>query len=320
MTPLPRRSTYENNISFPSDRRLQTTFLISIGLVTGSAGLILAASLSRIFPAAFSPLVAAATLFFVDHRRRKLLSTLTANLLGLAALAAAFNNFSDSNLERLTAGTDFLVFLTWIVLGMQKAPRQYWWLAALSVLQITTAGVLTASVGFGTALFLMSLLMIWTLSVFSLYRTALWHNQQTATLGVAGAGEPRVRAPWRRRALKFLRGFLGLAPRSTSVVRQNPGTVGVIVRHGLDRDPAEFWTGWRFGLSVLGSWIISILVGLFVFAVFPAHLGLGRTWARERRVRRRCRNQHHWFLRQRAARPDRLTSAKQSAGIHVSCS
>lgn len=253
----------------PSDRRLQTTFLISIGLVTGSAGLILAASLSRIFPAAFSPLVAAATLFYVDHRRRKLLSTLTANLLGLAALAAAFNNFSDSNLERLTAGTDFLVFLTWIVLGMQKAPRQYWWLAALSVLQITTAGVLTASVGFGTALFLMSLLMIWTLSVFSLYRTALWHNQQTATLGVAGAGEPRVRAPWRRRALKFLRGFLGLAPRSTSVVRQNPGTAGVIVRHGLDRDPAEFWTGWRFGLSVLGSWIISILVGLFVFAVFP---------------------------------------------------
>jgi transglutaminase-like putative cysteine protease len=253
----------------PADRRLQTTFLISIGLVTGFAGLILAASLSRIFPAAFSPLVAAATLFYVDHRGRKLLSTLAANLLGLAALVAAFNNFSDSNLERLTAGTDFLVFLTWIVLGMQKAPRQYWWLAALSVLQVTTAGVLTASVGFGTALFLMSLLMIWTLSVFSLYRTALWHNQQTATVAAAGAVEQRVRAPWRRRALKFLRGFLGLAPKSSSITPQNRGTGGVIVRNGLDRDPADFWTGWRFGLSVLGSWFISIVVGLLVFTVFP---------------------------------------------------
>jgi len=252
-----------------ADRRLQATFLISIGLLTGFAGLILASSLSRIFPAALSPLVAALTLFYVDHHRRKLLSTLTANLLGLAALAVALNNFSDSNLERLTAGTDFLVFLTWIVLGMQKTPRQYWWLAALSVLQVTTAGVLTASVGFGTALFLMSLLMIWTLSVFSLYRTALWHNQQTATVAAAGAGEPRVRVPWRRRLLKFFRGFLGIAPKSSSIAPQQQGLVGVIIRHGLDRDPGDIWTGWRFSFSVLGSWIISILVGLFVFAVFP---------------------------------------------------
>lgn len=253
----------------PADRRLQTTFLVSIGLLTGFAGLILSASLSRIFPAALSPLVAAGTLYYVDHCRRRLFSTLIANLLGLAALATAIHSFTDSNLERLTAGTDFLVFLTWIVLGMQKTPRQFWWLAALSVLQVTTAGVLTASVGFGSALFLMSLLMIWTLSVFSLYRTALWHSQNSATVPVGPAPLPSPRGRWRQRTMRFLRGFLGLTAKSSLTTTSPPASASVFVRHGLDRDPAELWTGRRFCLSLVGSWFISVVVGLCVFAVFP---------------------------------------------------
>jgi len=259
-----------NTISLSTaDRRLQTTFLVSIGLLTGCAGLVLSASLSRIFPAALSPLVAAGTLYYVDHCRRRLFSTLIANLLGLAALAAAIRSFTDSNLERLTAGTDFLVFLTWIVLGMQKTPRQYWWLAALSVLQVTTAGVLTASVGFGTALFLMSLLMIWTLSVFSLYRAALWHSQNSKAVPAVSVPLSGPRGRRRQRTLRFLRGFLGFPTKSTQTTASPPATASVLVRHGLDRDSAELWTGWRFCLSMAGSWFLSVLVGLCVFAVFP---------------------------------------------------
>lgn len=252
-----------------SDRRLQTTFLISIGLLTGFAGLILSASLSRIFPAAFSPLVAACALYYVDHSGRRLFSTLLANLFGLGALAVAIYSFTDSNLQRLAAGTDFLVFLTWIVLGMQKTPRQYWWLAALSVLQVTTAGVLTASVGFGTALFLMSLLMIWTLAVFSLYRAALWHNQNAAAIAVQSAVRRSPRIAGRQRILQFLRGFLGFPVKPVPAAAADPSAARVLVRHGLDKDPAELWTGWRFCLSMLGSWCISVFVGLCVFAVFP---------------------------------------------------
>lgn len=252
----------------PADQRLAATFLISIGLVCGLSGLILASSLSRIFPAAFSPLIAAFALYHVDYQRRRLLSTLTANLLGIVALAAAALSFADSNFQRLAAGTDFLVYLTWIVLGMQKTPRQYWWLAALSVLQITTAGVLTASVGFGIALFLMSLLMIWTLSVFSLHRAAVWYNQQSSAARTELPSDQRARESLRRRALRFLRRFLGLSSKtSPGVTVQAP--LSVVIRHGLDRDPAESWTGWRFICSAISSWLLSVLVGLFVFAAFP---------------------------------------------------
>jgi hypothetical protein len=253
----------------PADKRLQTTFLISVAVLTGCAGLILAAGLSRIFPAALSPFVAAAALYHVDHCGRKLFSTLVANLLGLAALGVAAYTFTESNLQRLTAGTDLLVFLSWIVLGMQKTPRQYWWLAALAVLQVTTAGVLTTSVGFGAAVFLMSLIMIWTLAVFSLYRAALAHHQQFQTPDQDSQAGPAPVQSRSRRLRRFLRSFLGLAPKTKTAQTSPFAVTQVAVRNGLDRDPSEVWIGWRFSSAILGAWAVSILVGLLVFAAFP---------------------------------------------------
>jgi transglutaminase-like putative cysteine protease len=254
-----------------ADRRLQITFLISIGILTSAAGLLLAAGDSRIFPAAFTPCIAAVALYYVDHRGGRLFSTLIANLLGLVALAAAARNFTDSNLERLTAGTDFLVMLTWVVLGMQKTPRQYWWLVALSVLQVTTAGVLNTGVGLGAAIFLMSLLTIWTLAVFSLYRAALSHNQQSQAnaLSTAATYSNTPRESRTRRLRRFLRSFLGLTQKSTAASGELFPAYRFALRHGLDRDPAEVWIGWRFRSSVFTAWIVSVVVGMFVFAAFP---------------------------------------------------
>lgn len=254
-----------------ADHRLQATFLISLGILTGSAGLLLAAGDSRIFPAALSPFIAAVTLYTVDHRGGKLYSTLIANLLGLVALATVALNFTDSNLQRLNAGTDFLVMLTWVVLGMQKTPRQYWWLVALSVLQVTTAGVLNTGVSFGAGIFLMSLLTIWTLAVFSLYRAAMAHKQQSQAQS-ASATSPQTDAVAEsrtRRLRHFLRSFLGLTPKASAASDHGAPVYRCVVRHGLDRDPAEVWIGWRFRVSIVTAWFVAVVVGMFVFAAFP---------------------------------------------------
>ena len=254
-----------------ADRRLQLTFLISLGILTSVAGLILAGAVSHSFPAAFSPLIAAVTLFYVDYRGGRLYSTLIANLLGLVALAVAALNFTDSSLQKLSAGTDFLVLLTWVVLGMQKTPRQYWWLIALSVLQVTTASVLNTGVALGAAIFLMSLLTIWTLSVFSLYRAALTHSQQSQALSATATQSAAVTAADHsrtRRLRHFLWSFLGLTPKPSPAAEHFP-VYAFAVRHGLDRDPAEVWIGWRFRSSVVTGWLVSVIVGMCVFAAFP---------------------------------------------------
>ena len=254
------------------DQQLRETFLLSMFAMTSAASLILASSQGRLYPTALTPLVAAAGLYLADYRRIFSFSVLSTNMLGLIALVLAGMQFSGSNLQRLFAGTDLLVFLTWIILFMDKAYRQFWWLIALTVLQVTTAGVLTTGLGFGIAIFLMTLLMIWTLSVFSLFRAAdqFQNRSLEADLGLESAP-----AEVRRFSLtqEFLYSFLGLdletrrkrrLPRST---KKQPSPI--LVRPGLDRDPAEVWIGWKFRGMVLGSWIVSVVLALVVFAAFP---------------------------------------------------
>ena len=254
------------------DQQLRTTFLLSIFAMTSAASLILAGSQGRFYPPALTPLIAAVGLYLADYRKIFSFSVLSTNMLGLIALVLAGMQFSGSNLQRLFAGTDLLVFLTWIILFMDKAYRQFWWLIALTVLQVTTAGVLTTGLGFGVAIFLMTLLMIWTLSVFSLFRAADQYQNRSLEADMGLESSP---AEVRRFSLtqEFLYSFLGLdlatrrkrrLPRSVKL-RSSP----ILVRPGLDRDPTEVWIGWKFRGMVLGSWIVSVVLAMVVFAAFP---------------------------------------------------
>jgi len=253
------------------DQQLRETFLISIFAMTSAASLILAGSQERFYPPALTPLIAAAGLYLADYRRSFSFSVLSTNMLGVIALIFAGMQFSGSNLQRLCAGTDLLIFLTWIILFMDKAYCQFWWLIALTVLQVTTAGVLTAGVGFGVAIFLMTLLMIWTLSVFSLFRAADQFRTRSiaAEMGMESAAEVRKFSLTQ----DFLSSFLGLDLETRRRRRHLPGTrlrsSPILVRPGLDRDPAEVWIGWKFRGMVLGSWIVSVMLAMVVFAAFP---------------------------------------------------
>ena len=65
------------------------------------------------------------------------------------------------------------MYITWIVLLQTKDIRQYWWLCALSLLQVAVGSVLTLQTGsYGLMLlvYLPNWRCTWTLSVFTLYQ------------------------------------------------------------------------------------------------------------------------------------------------------
>ena len=215
-----------------NDRRLRSTFFRSITLLTSSAGIILCGSEGLLLPSALTPVFAVLGWILVDQLRWLRVPTFVGNVFGLIALGAVTNEFIGGTLEqKLLSGAHLIVYMTWIVLLMPKGHRQFWWLIALSLLQLAISGVLSTGAAFGAAMLSMMLLLLWTMSVFSLYRVQDQHASRQ--------------------------------PESTT------GHSGIQVRNGLQQNLTEVWVGWRFRWMVLGSYFISLVLALFVFAAFP---------------------------------------------------
>jgi len=253
-----------------ADRRLRRTFAVSIFCMVSAASLILASGQGRLMPPVLTPLLALLGLGPERLQKQLRLSVLMANLLGLVALYVSGLRFAGSNFQRLTAGTDLLIFLTWIVLLMPKTSRQYWWLIALSMLQCTATAVISTGLSYGLTTFLFALLMIWTLAIFSLARARQLMvpdaPAETTSKGTAVATGPR-RQGWRR-SRRWILSFLGLtAVNSKTVAAAAPQQITVI--HGVDHGSQLSWTGPRFAGLVTGCWMLSIIVAMFVFAAFP---------------------------------------------------
>lgn len=235
-----------------SDRKLQSAFFRSITMTTAVAGLLLCHSEGSFFPAVMTPFVAVIAWIFVDHLRWFYLPTWLANVLGLAGLTMSMFEFSWGTVEgKLLSGSHMLVYLTCIVLLMQKGHRQYWWLMALTMLQMAVAAVLKTGVLFGGSMLIMMALLLWTLSVFSLYRVMDQHVSR-----------------------KVKREALSHRPRQdpapvTKSSQNNGRDLLIQVRDGLQRETSETWVGWRFRLMVSGSFVVSLVLAVFVFAAFP---------------------------------------------------
>src|SRR5262245_59650172 len=154
---------------------LASVFQISIYSLTALGGAMLAYGEEKLFPSGLTVLFSGLALFFNERRRQWQLPTLVTNLLGLAALALAVVEFFGKNEDaRLLAAAHLLVYFTWIVLFQVKEMRHYWWLCALSLLQVALGPLLTLSWDwYGVMLLVYLLLAIWTLSVFNLYHGAV---------------------------------------------------------------------------------------------------------------------------------------------------
>jgi transglutaminase-like putative cysteine protease len=104
------------------------------------------------------------------------LSDSFASVSGFFAMVTATMEFFSDNVEgRLLSGIHLVVYLTWIVLLQRKTDRRYWLLLALGCLQLAVASVLTggpSTIWFGACAIIYIFAATWTMSVFSLYRSA----------------------------------------------------------------------------------------------------------------------------------------------------
>lgn len=166
---------------------LTLTFQISIYLLVTLSSILFMMAEGSVFPQLLTIPLGLLTLFFTDRWEKFSLSPLWANLFGLLAFLVVCAEFFSDIEGRLLSGAHFLVYLTWIILVQKKSDTQYWWLCTLGFLQIAVGSVLTESGYYGILLVVYLFLAIWTLSVFSLYRTRntfLLQKSQPETSGL----------------------------------------------------------------------------------------------------------------------------------------
>tara|TARA_R110002095_G_scaffold78106_2_gene67168 strand:+ start:129100 stop:131373 length:2274 start_codon:yes stop_codon:yes gene_type:complete len=196
-----------------------------------------------LFPQLLTVPLGILTLFFTDRWEKFSLSPLWANILGLLAFLIVCAEFFSNIEGRLLSGAHFLVYLTWIILLQKKSDTQYWWLCALGFLQIAVGAVLTESGFYGSMLVIYMFLSIWTLSVFSLYRTRNTFFQQKSTGGL-----PR----------------LNVERTAVSPFQQSSQVQG-----GVQSDQSRRWLTAEFFWATIGCSITALLISMCFFLLIP---------------------------------------------------
>ncbi|MEZ6124568.1 MAG: DUF3488 and transglutaminase-like domain-containing protein [Planctomycetaceae bacterium] len=229
--------------------QVEKTFLRSLTLCVSLASLVLARADETWYPAGLTPLVAVIAWYVVDTRHWLRLTVPVANALGiLAFVAMAIEFFGNSLLGKLLSGAHLLVYITWVVLFLQKGFRQFWWLAALCILQLAVASVLVSDGEFGLSVVVLLLLLLWTLSVFTLYRGQVRASRSDDV--VADSLNPGMN-------------------REDSLNPESATSATIIVRNGLQVDTNETWISWKLRGMVGFAFVSSLFVGAIAFLVFP---------------------------------------------------
>jgi protein-glutamine gamma-glutamyltransferase len=245
-------------------------FHLSVYGLVALAALMLAVAEEIALPTALTIPISLFAYFVTEKLRRFRLQTLWANLLGLSAFAiagvelyAAGANGEAALEQRVLAGSHLLTYLTWIGLFQAKQGRQYWWLLALSVMQVAVGAILTQSGLFGALLLLYVFLALWTLSVFSLYL---------------------ARYSFERAGIEMsdLNSEVETSPNSTvavtdAVTVERAAGVGLTMPHhrtdacrnAIQLDPTENWINLRFVGGVVTTSLMSLGVGLMFFMLIP---------------------------------------------------
>ncbi len=247
--------------SIDQSMSLDLTLKLSVYAMVLAASVILAFAEGTPSPECASPLIAVVAYVFHEHRRKISLSDFAAGLCGVCGFGLALAELLTGDIEaRILSGTHLLVYFTWVVHFMRKRFAQWWWLVALSVLQVAVSSVLTREGWFGASLVGFSMVSVWTLAVFSLYRA---HGQFTAVkqdaVGVnETAGSP---AWWLSSVPAASRDSSRKDSQVTSQVSRSRGSIQL--------DSGETWVTRRFTLSTLASFVGMLLAGGIVFSMVP---------------------------------------------------
>jgi hypothetical protein len=239
---------------------LEAVFQYSIYSLMALAGVILAYGEEAFFPSGLTVVLSLAALFFTERHYKFHIPTLVANGLALVVVCVVVAEFRGERADaRLLAGAHFLVYVTWILLFQAKEIRHYWWMCALSLLQVALGPLLTLSSGwYGFLLFLYLVLAIWTLSVFTLYQGAI-------EFGAI------AEAPDRRQSRRTAAGqrSAGYTDRLAALRQAFSRGRRSAVQNSIQQDSPGRWIVPRFIVGVMGLSFSGLALGLALFLFVP---------------------------------------------------
>lgn len=242
---------------------VRNVFLISIYAVMALSSLILALSEQAFLPQCVTFILLVFAYRFTDREGVFALSVGWAEFAAtagffLAGTELVVGELSENIEARLVSGAHLLVYLLWVIMFLPKRERHFWWICALSTLQVAVSAVLTRDGWFGLILFAYFFLMIWTLSVFSLYRAKMLFETSDESGGArpidVGPEPPPVRPKPRRGGRAPV---LRLSGRPTAVAS------------AIQIDAHESWVTGRFLAGTLITALASIVIGSFFFITIP---------------------------------------------------
>jgi len=251
-------------------KQVVTVFQVSVYSLISLSAVMLGLAEGAALPEGMTVPLAVLALIFVERRRLLYLPVMWANLLGIVAFVVTAVRFLPGDVEsRVLALAHLLIYLPWIVLFQRKRSPQYWWMCALSILQVAVGAVLTTSGAYGMLLLVYLFLAIWTLSVFSLYQAPIrftasdGQNSRDEISKIdhpTGAVVPADSWSWRRNQKE-----------GPSVLRQ-PGKVRSAVQHDANRR----WISLRFVTGVFATSLLAGFVAAAFFVLIPRYW-IGRT-------------------------------------------
>ena len=267
---------------------MTTVFHVSVYALTALAALILSFAEEFPLPTGLTLPIAMAAFYWNERRRTIRLRVITANLLGLLAFCVAGVELSGVSLEsRVLAGAHLLTYLSWIAMFQAKTGRQYWWLLALSVMQVAVASILTERGIFGVLLVLYVFCGMWTLAVYSVYqayhkfeRAGRIRDKSRTPNNVVGADKDGAQQGHGNVNVDVEQGKRReRSSRKSRVTKRRPiHRQRSEYRGAIQLDPDQRWINGRFVVGVVTTSVLSLVVGAIFFAMVP------RMWVGRRTV------------------------------------
>jgi hypothetical protein len=249
---------------------LAAAFYISVYCLAALAGGILAWAEGTASVAIFTAPIAIALLYLNERYRVLRLDGGWVALAGLMAFVFPAMEFFRGDEEfRLLSGAHLLVMLQWVLLAYHKTANQYWWICALSCLQVAIAAVLTTSPIFGIFILTYMFWALWTLSLYTLL---------LARLRFGLSDQP------------FMRKSAWVWPSLTRDAAKSIGDRDGTISHSGDESPRKFRKrvnpvsefrgsfqcephetdlNWRFVFGISGMSASALFLGLILFLLTP---------------------------------------------------
>ncbi len=206
------------------------------------------------FPSILTIPIAILTYFYTDIRKAIVVDPTIAAVFGVLAIGATAAEFFSGVEQKILSSAHLVCYFIWIVLLQEKRLQNYWTLAALSLLQMAIASVLTTHLFFGVFTIFFVLIAIWTLVVFSVYRAGLRVRIVSEVQSKTQLKEPVINTA-------------ALAIKRDPMEYLNPGHSSS--RGSIHLDSGRQWITSGLLLGVGAISIISIFIGALFFAGTP---------------------------------------------------